>query len=454
MFSAGKVASGRLLPRCRSVDRALRTIRGAVGENLKGNRGGDVFLRDADGLSLLERAETRPPDPSPSQIDQTESSKIPTFREWGNCEWLMKGCEMGKGLRIAVLLSGGVDSSVALALLKAAGHDVHAFYLQIWFQEDFRNFWSACPWEEDLEYAKQVCELLDVPLEVVPFTKEYWDRVVAHSIKEIQDGRTPNPDMMCNSRVKFGAFYEFLDSSKEPFDRVASGHYACAKRSEEGVQLCLTPDLVKDQTYFLANLTQEQLNRTLFPLGFFMKDEVRMLAAAAQLPTQSRKDSQGICFLGKVKFDEFVEEHLGRWQGLIVEEESGNPLGFHNGYWFHTTGQRTGLKLPDGPWYVVRKDIDWNVVYASKHYSSEDKLRNEFYCTSLNWLRKPNWSNKIYCKVRHGPEMYTCEVAEAAEGKIRVHLDGKDQGLAPGQYAVFYQDRICLGCGVIDAACT
>ncbi|GAB4819907.1 hypothetical protein N2152v2_006953 [Parachlorella kessleri] len=434
-----------------------------------------------------------------------------------------KACEPGapRPLRVAVLLSGGVDSSLALHLLKAAGHEVTAFYLQIWFQEDFRNFWDACPWEEDLEYCQQVCQQLGVPLEVVPLTEQYWDRVVSHCIGEIRQGRTPNPDMLCNSRqvtsgadkVKFGAFYEHLEQKHgAAFDRVASGHYARLERppvsqgagreeacsqsssstgvfqqspstsasrrsaghsgsssssssnssctssgtSDESmppVRLALTPDAVKDQTYFLAHLSQRQLARTMFPLGHLTKAQVRRLAAAAELPNKGRKDSQGICFLGKVKFSEFVKEHLGEWPGPFVEEETQEVVGYHKGFWFHTVGQRKGVPLSGGPWYVTRKDPETNAVYLSRQYYDGDKLRNAFTCGSFNWIGggpPAQEGGQVHCKVRHGPHMYPCSLQMEESGERGwVQLDGNDQGLAAGQYAVFYQGGYCLGSAVI-----
>ena len=211
----------------------------------------------------------------------------------------------GRKLKVAVLLSGGVDSSVALTLLKAAGHDCVAFYLQIWFVEDFRNTWDQCPWEDDLKVAQGVCEVLDVPLEVVPLTNQYWDLVVSHSIDQISRGRTPNPDMLCNSRVKFGAFRDWLSEHKPgEFDRVASGHYAAMDRvagiladefnaynTTHPVRLVMSGDAHKDQTYFLAHLSQTQLASLSFPIGGLPKSEIRTIAAAANLPNADRKDS-------------------------------------------------------------------------------------------------------------------------------------------------------------------
>ncbi|GAB2277014.1 hypothetical protein Dimus_011722 [Dionaea muscipula] len=266
-------------------------------------------------------------------------------------------CSMpDKRLRVAVLVSGGVDSSVALRLLHAAGHSCTAFYLKIWFHEDYENFWSECPWEEDLKYAKSVCDQVDVPLEVVHLTDEYWEKVVSYIIEEYRCGRTPNPDVLCNTRIKFGAFMDAISSVD--FDYVASGHYANVNHpSSDGMDrpsvLQLSKDMVKDQTYFLSHLSQAQLKRLIFPLGCIPKDEVRYLATKFELPNKDRKDSQGICFLGKIKFSEFVARHIGEREGIILEAETGDFLGKHRGFWFYTIGQRQGLRLPGGPWYLL-----------------------------------------------------------------------------------------------------
>jgi tRNA-5-taurinomethyluridine 2-sulfurtransferase len=316
-----------------------------------------------------------------------------------------------------------------------------------------------------------VCRQAGVDLRVVPLTDAYWGRVVQHSITEIRAGRTPNPDMLCNSRVKFGAFLEYLEKEHAgEFDRVASGHYARVLRGHEGgagsgntsspaeARLALTADAVKDQTYFLAHLSPAQLSRAMFPLGPLTKPEVRDVAALLDLPNKARKDSQGICFLGKVKFPEFVREHLGTWPGVFVEEETGALAGYHDGFWFYTVGQRQGIRLPGGPWYVTRKDVDHNVVYVSRQYYGQDRSRREFRCGAFSWTgaRRPQVGTEdvgaLQVKVRHGPNLYGCTFAfEEGNGEVSavVRLDRDDQGLAPGQYAVFYQGGDCLGCGVI-----
>ncbi|KAG2328502.1 hypothetical protein Bca52824_011230 [Brassica carinata] len=367
-------------------------------------------------------------------------------------------CSMpNKPLRVAVLLSGGVDSSVALRLLHAAGHSCTAFYLKIWFQEGFENFWNQCPWEDDLKYAKHVCEQVDVPLEVVHLTDEYWERVVSYIIEEYRCGRTPNPDVLCNTRIKFGAFMDAI--SDIDYDYIASGHYAKvvhppADQSDSSSVLELSQDMVKDQTYFLSHLSQTQLKRLLFPLGCVKKEEVRKLATQFDLPNKDRKDSQGICFLGKIKFSDFVGRHIGEMEGIILEAETGDFLGNHRGFWFYTIGQRQGLRLPGGPWYVVEKDTKNNVVFVSRNYYSIDKRRRVFRVGSLRWLSgKPSGNvNQLRCKVRHGPGFYSCsfEMEGEGEGDVAVvHLDEDDQGLAAGQFAAFYEGTTCIGSGVI-----
>ncbi|KAG9139308.1 hypothetical protein Leryth_011297 [Lithospermum erythrorhizon] len=445
-------------------------------------------------------------------------------------------CSMAdkRPLKVAVLVSGGVDSSVALRLLHAAGHSCTAFYLKIWFQEDFENFWSECPWETDLNYARAVCDQVDVTLEVVHLTDEYWKNVVSYIIAEYRSGRTPNPDVLCNTRIKFGAFMDAISAME--FDYVASGHYAKVMHSslldsDEPSILQLSKDMVKDQTYFLSHLSPEQLKRLIFPLGsmpkcfgnvktqeftnekaslcftsglqnithlvvvllrflFFwsicievplkilligtfycassvvfwqcqdsrrmsLPDEVRGLAKALNLPNQDRKDSQGICFLGKIKFSEFVARHIGEEEGPILEAETGDLLGNHRGFWFYTIGQRQGLRLPGGPWYVVEKDVKNNVVFVSRNYYSVDKRRRLFRVGSLKWISgfSPAQVNEIQCKVRHGPGFYNCTLTVAVEENGNevavVQLAEDDQGLAAGQFAAFYKSDTCIGSGVI-----
>ena len=367
-------------------------------------------------------------------------------------------------MKIAVLASGGVDSSVALNLLKEEGHDVTAFYLKIWL-EDEMSYMGECPWKEDIAYVRLICQKLGVPLEVIDMQKEYWDNVVNYTIAEAKEGRTPNPDIFCNQLIKFGAFYDKIDDS---FEKVATGHYArvcenskyqapnSKQNSNSKIQNSKTyllkkaPDPIKDQTYFLCHLDQKQLSRAMFPIGKYKKSEVRELAEKYNLPNKDRKDSQGICFLGKVPFRGFIKHHLGEKAGDFVDVHSGKVVGQHDGYWFYTIGQRNGLGLGGGPWFVVEKDIEKNIIYLAQGYKPEEVYRDEFEVGEIHWinpqLKITNYELRI--KIRHGESLHPCRL-EVQGNKGKVILGEKVHGVAPGQFAVFYDGDVCLGCGMI-----
>lgn len=380
-------------------------------------------------------------------------------------------------MRIALLLSGGVDSSVALYLLKKAGHDVTAFYLKIWLEDELK-FLGECPWEEDLIHARAVCEQLDVPLEVMPMQKEYFDTIVAYTIKEVKSGRTPNPDVMCNNHIKFGLFFDKIGlnkvGGKSKFDKVASGHYAQVVASTNATDtttahtyaLKTSPDPIKDQTYFLSRLTQRQLRHIIFPIGHLTKKEVRTIARDANLPNKDRKDSQGICFIGKLQFREFLKHYCGEMPGPLIEYETGKQVGAHKGFWFYTIGQRKRIELHGGPWYVVKKDPAHNAVYISSHYFADDKTRSEFDAEDFNWINEPPAVAQtatmlvapLEVKIRHSPTHYPCEMAwesdkstPAQHNRAHIKIRGNDQGISAGQFAVFYNNDICLGSGIITA---
>jgi tRNA-specific 2-thiouridylase len=349
-------------------------------------------------------------------------------------------------MKIAVLLSGGVDSSVALKLLQDQGHDVTAFYLKIWLEDEL-SYLGDCPWQEDLDYVKNVCQKLNVPLQVVSLQKEYHDEVVSYTIAQVKAGRTPNPDILCNSRIKFGLF---LDKYGAQFDKVASGHYAQLGDKNGRKVILASPDLVKDQSYFLSHLSQNQLQKAVFPIGQFFKHEVRQMAQDFDLPTKDRKDSQGICFLGKFKFKDFIKHHLGQKTGLMIEIETGLKMGEHQGFWFYTIGQRQGLGLAGGPWYVADKDPAKNIVYISRNYYSPEKQRDSFEIDNCNWFSDlSNHPRELQVKLRHGPAKHAATITPLADGRVAVKLQENDQGIAPGQFAVFYDGEVCLGGGVI-----
>ncbi len=376
-------------------------------------------------------------------------------------------------MKIAVLTSGGVDSSVALRLLKDEGHDLTAFYLKIWLEDEL-SYLGECPWEEDLEYVRQICDEIDVPLEVISMQKEYWNQVAEYTIAEAKAGRTPNPDVLCNQQIKFGQFYERIDAS---FEKVATGHYAQIASLELGARsleqentsssqliapsylLKMAPDPVKDQTYFLARMSQQQLARAMFPIGKYTKEEVRQLAEQYDLPNKNRKDSQGICFLGKIPFREFLKHHLDEMPGDFVDVESGKVLGQHLGFWFYTIGQRQGLGLSGGPWFVVKKEVKQNIVYLANGYEPDEVYKTQFHIAEIHHINDqfpiPNFqfpmtNSQLKVKIRHGAAMHDCQL----EGN-RVILKNPVHGVAAGQFAVFYVPDpagggdLCLGSAVI-----
>lgn len=364
--------------------------------------------------------------------------------------------------KIAALVSGGVDSSVALNIAKEKGHDITAFYLKIWLEDEFK-YLGDCPWEEDLEYVEKVCAQANIPLQIINLQKEYWNEVVTYAINEVKEGRTPNPDIMCNSKIKFGAFVKKLTEIEKKeaktYEKIITGHYADSTEYEiDGAtetHLKLTPDSIKDQTYFLADLNNNQLRRAWFPLGKLTKDQVRAIAKKLNLPNKYRKDSQGICFLGEISWKDFLKEHLGEKPGKFLEYETKEEIGTHDGYWFYTIGQRTGLGLSGGPWYIVEKDKESNTIYISRNYDSKEKNRNTFWCYNPRWTNQEKEFQSIgratRVKLRHGPNIHNCKVEKDKEG-IKVQLSNNDQGIATGQFAVFYtEDGICLGSGSIDA---
>lgn len=354
-------------------------------------------------------------------------------------------------MKIAALVSGGVDSAVALSLIldEYKNSEITAYYLKIWLEDEVA-FLGDCPWEEDLSFVKKICELKKIPLEIVSLQGEYWQKVVDTTIAELKKGYTPSPDILCNNRIKFGAFVDKLD---QKFDKILTGHYASIKEEDGECHLLQGVDPIKDQSYFLSGLSQEQLKKCLFPLGKYQKSEVRELAIKYSLPNANRKDSQGICFLGKIKYADFVEAYLGKKPGNILEWETKKKLGNHDGYWFHTIGQRKGLGLSGGPWFVVHKDVKNNIVFVSKNDLSQDLTLKTFEVEDFSWnakepvLKEGDFLFKT--KIRHGPNKIDAKIEKMEKG-FRVYLRLPEKGVAPGQYAVLYQNERCLGSGVIS----
>ena len=364
--------------------------------------------------------------------------------------------------RIAVLLSGGVDSSVVLYELVRQGLQPDCFYIKIGPEEE--EEWD-CSSEEDLEMATAVSHKYGCRLEVIDCHREYWEQVTKYTMDKVRAGLTPNPDVMCNRLIKFGAFHE---KRGHDYDLIATGHYATTE-IEPAVGgfsagtlkwLCTSPDPVKDQTDFLAQIYDWQLQKALFPIGHMMKDEVRQIAEREHLAPAHRRDSQGICFLGKIDYNDYLRRYLGEMTGDVVELETGKLIGRHQGHWFHTIGQRKGLGLSGGPWFVVKKDIQQNIIYVSHGYDPATAYCQHFPIRdfhSINGQLPPTSHGacppvrSVTLKIRHTPEFLPAALEQIADGQYMVHAATPIHGVAPGQFCVIYDDchHRCYGSGEI-----
>lgn len=354
-------------------------------------------------------------------------------------------------MNIAALISGGVDSAVAVHQLVEEGHDLHLFYIRIGLDTDEGD----CSAEEDIEMCRFIAARYGLPFEVVTLHQEYWDNVMEYALSTVRQGLTPNPDIMCNRVIKFGYFEERWGHE---FEKTATGHYATTitDPSDGLTYLGTAVDRVKDQTDFLARITYPQLAHAMFPLGNMPKTKVREIAVTTGLPNAYRRDSQGICFLGNINYNDFIRRHLGTRQGPIVEIETGRRLGTHNGFWFHTIGQRKGLGLSGGPWYVVGKNVEENIIYVSGGYDTRRQFGRELPLTEMQWITRDPWPDDcsevgITFKNRHTPEFSAGKLTRIAQGAYVIKSETDIQGIAPGQFAVIYtpDHRICLGSGII-----
>lgn len=308
-----------------------------------------------------------------------------------------------------------------------------------------------CSAEEDIELATATARRYGLTLEVVDLHREYWDNVASYAIDRIKRGLTPNPDVMCNKLIKFGCFEQRIGKD---FDFTATGHYATTLQREGKTWLGTARDPLKDQTDFLAQIDYLQVSKLMFPVGTLMKHEVRDIAVKAALPSARRKDSQGICFLGKINYNDFVRRFLGEQPGAIIELESGKRVGTHRGYWFHTIGQRKGLGLSGGPWFVIRKDVEENILYVSRGYEAEEQYGYEFRMRDFHFITGNPWVDgevDVTFKIRHTPEFIKGRLVQEGGGSFRVVSSERLQGIAPGQFGVVYNAdaRVCVGSGEI-----
>ena len=368
--------------------------------------------------------------------------------------------------RIAVLLSGGVDSSVVLYELVRQGLKPDCFYIKILSPKgrsvagngpEEQEDWD-CSSEEDLEMATAVCHKYGCQLEVIDCHKEYWEQVTTYTMEKVRQGLTPNPDVMCNRLIKFGAFDE---KRGHEYDLIATGHYATTEIEEQGARdkgqeapkkwLCTSPDPVKDQTDFLAQIYDWQLKKALFPIGHMMKEEVREIAEREHLAPAHRRDSQGICFLGKINYNDYIRRYLGEQPGDVIELETGKRIGQHKGHWFHTIGQRKGMGFGGGPWFVVKKDIEQNIIYVSHGYDPQTAYKQDFPIHGFHSINGQMPPEQVTLKIRHTPEFLPARLESQGEGRYIVHADAPIHGVAPGQFCVIYdrQHHRCYGSGEI-----
>lgn len=348
----------------------------------------------------------------------------------------------------ALLISGGVDSAVAVHMMCERGVKPHLFYIKIGMEgEDY-----SCTAEEDIELSQVIARKYGLKLDVVDLQQAYWTRVVGYVVDRVKQGLTPNSDVMCNKLVKFGAFEEQVGRD---FDYIVTGHYARTGIDSDG-QLWLYAgiDPVKDQSDFLAQLDSLQVAKSIFPLGGMPKSEVRRIAEEQRLPCAHRKDSQGICFLGKINYRQFITRLLGEKEGDAIDIETGKVIGRHKGYWFHTIGQRKGLGFGGGPWFVVKKDIERNILYLAKGYDTTLQYGDTFTLVDFHILTANPYvelgTYDIRFKIRHTERPVPGKLLHTAEGWL-VKSSSPIQGIAPGQFGVIYdaEGNRCIGSGEI-----
>lgn len=354
------------------------------------------------------------------------------------------------GSRVVVGISGGVDSSVAALLLQQQGYEVHGVFMKNW-EDSFEPGYCG---EEDLQDAQEVCDTLEIPLHRVNFVTEYRERVFRYFLEEYRQGRTPNPDVLCNKEIKFRAFLDH--ALRLGASQIATGHYARCLQHDGRAHLLRGVDVNKDQSYFLHTLDQQQLSKAVFPLGELQKTEVRSIARQAQLPTHDKKDSTGICFIGERDFRAFLGQYLPAQPGTM-ETPEGEVVGEHQGLMFYTLGQRQGLgiggRAGDGgePWYVAGKDLARNVLVVVQGGQHPALFHRGLFSHQLHWINPPP-ALPLRCtaKSRYRQVDQACTVHQHATGQWRVQFEQAQRAITPGQSVVFYQAEECLGGGIID----
>ncbi len=360
-------------------------------------------------------------------------------------------------LKVIIGMSGGVDSSVAALLLKQQGYAVEGLFMKNWDEDDGSEYCSA---EQDMLDAKSVADALKIPLHTANFAHEYWDNVFENFLNEYKNGRTPNPDILCNREIKFKIFLDYAQILGA--DYIATGHYAQKTEKEGKTYLLKAVDNTKDQSYFLHAVDEKAFSKTLFPVGKMLKTEVRKIAEEHGLITASKRDSTGICFIGERKFKNFLKKYLPAQPGQI-ESSSGDVIGSHNGLMYHTLGQRQGLGIgglkgsDNSPWYVIKKDLLRNVLIVAQGTNNPLLFSNRLRVSDIHWINgiseeiAGKLAKGLSCnaKNRYRQTDQKCSVIKKRQG-YQIKFSDPQRAVTPGQFIVLYQENLCLGGGVIE----
>lgn len=354
-------------------------------------------------------------------------------------------------MKIAIGLSGGVDSSVSAYLLKEQGFEVVGIFMKNWEEDDTEEYCSAA---QDRLDAEAVADKLNIPFHSINFASEYWDHVFEHFLKEYQAGRTPNPDILCNKEIKFKAFLNY--AKKLGADKIATGHYARVEERDGLTHMLKGVDPNKDQTYFLYTLQQAQLSHAVFPVGGLLKPEVRKIAAECGFHNATKKDSTGICFIGERKFKDFLSRYLPAQPGNIVTD-SGKIIGEHTGLMYYTIGQRQGIGIggqkagTGNAWYVAEKNLNTNELIVVQGQDHPLLFKPSLKATQLDWTlgAPPKQGSELLAKIRYRQADQACTIQILAKNLIEVFFHNPQRAVTPGQSIVFYDGEECLGGGVI-----
>lgn len=347
-----------------------------------------------------------------------------------------------------VALSGGVDSAVAALILSRNHYDVSAIFMKNWDEDDGTEY---CNSVQDFADAQRVCDVLKIPLTTINFAHEYWEKVFRALIRGYEQGITPNPDVLCNREIKFGMFLSYAQTKGIPM--IATGHYAALKTAKDQIYLYRSKDKEKDQSYFLSGVPRQRFNHCMFPLQELTKTEVRRIAKTAKLPVHNKKDSTGVCFIGKRNFPEFLSRYVNSNRGEIVDS-SGRVLGEHQGLPFYTLGQRKGIGIGgttngvEAPWYVVRKLFDSNQLVVSQNES--ELMSTTLHASEVNWLvNEPQKYGNCDAVVRYRQRPTPCNLV-IDENSVTVTFVQPQRAATPGQYVTFYDGDLCLGSAKIS----